>query len=380
MKNNILSARQYGIIAFLLAFVFKFSLLPGLISASAGRDLWLVVVIAVLIEAGLLSVTVRISALGGIDAVRERYGTVAYLILTVPLIGVFVLKCAVYMSEVNTFTTSYLFYNVSADSVAVVLAVAVMFLAVRAAKGIGRVAEIALWLVPIVVLIGAVFGKIKLQPSYVLPIAADGFSPIAGAFDKNLFWFFDYTPLMFFRLKTAEDEEERKTPGKVSFFKRYGPVVGGGLSAVLMIPALYIVFVMTYGNSGHLVGNAFSSLGSFNVVNTEIGSIDWPAIVLWLCFAVIVLAATVFGAGRAIESVKVPLPIGVIAFTALSLILTETVFYNSERAVGFASGAVRYALTAVAVAATAVTLILLEVRRPQGASVSVREVSDEKIV
>lgn len=378
MKNNILTARQYGILAFLLAFVFKFSLLPGRMSATAGRDMWLAITVAVLIEAGMLAATVRISALGGIEGVRERYGNAVYLLIAFPLVAVFVVKSAIYMSEVNTFTTSYLFYNVSADRVAVILTVCVIFLAARAAKGIGRVAEIALWLVPVVVLIGAVFGKMKLEPSYVLPVAADGIAPIAEAFDKNLFWFFDYTPLLFFRLKTNEEEGERRGKKRTSAFGRFAPVLGGALGAVIVIPALYAVFVMTYGMSGHLVGNAFSSLGSFNVVNTEIGSIDWPAIVLWLCFGVIVLAVTAFAAGRAAESVKAPLPIAVTVFAAVSLLLTEFLFYNSERTVRFAEGAVRYITTAVAVAATAITLALLEIASAKRASRVSAEAADEK--
>lgn len=388
MKNNILTARQYGILAFLLSFVFKFSLLPGLVAEAAGRDMWLVITAAVVIEAGMLAVIVRISALGGIEAIKERYGNVAYLTLAVPAIVLFTLKCAVYMSEVNTFTTSYLFYNVSADAVAAILTLAIAFLAVRAAKGIGRVAEIALWLVPVLILIGAVFGKIKVEPSYVLPVAADGIGPIASAFDRSLFWFFDYTPLLFFRLKTNESGEERKpeaaraargAAGKegLAALKKYAPVIGGALGAVLIIPALYAVFVMTYGMSGHLVGNAFSSLGSFNVVNTEIGSIDWPAIELWLCFAVIVLAIFAFSAGKAAQNVGLPLPVGVTVVAVAALILTETLFYNSERAVRFALSVWRYPLSAIAVALTAATLVLLEIRLKNREKLSETEVNDE---
>ena len=73
MKNNILTSRQYGILAFLLSFVFKFSLLPGLIAEVAGRDMWLVITSAVLIEAGMLAVIVRISALGGMEAVKDAF-------------------------------------------------------------------------------------------------------------------------------------------------------------------------------------------------------------------------------------------------------------------------------------------------------------------
>lgn len=389
MKNNILTSRQYGILAFLLSFVFKFSLLPGLIAEVAGRDMWLVITFAVLIEAGMLAVIVRISALGGMEAVKERYGTAVYLALALPAAMLFTVKCAVYMSEVNTFTTSYLFYNVSAEAAGVILAVAIVFLGVRAAKGIGRVAEIALWLIPILILIGAVFGKIKVEPSYVRPVAADGIGPIASAFDRSLFWFFDYTPLLFFRLKTNENVAERKrkssgaadaegsVKGALGSLKKYAPVIGGALGAVLIIPFLYAVFVMTYGMSGHLVGNAFSSLGSFNVVNTEIGSIDWPAIVLWLCFAVIVLSILVFAAGRTVESVGVPLPVAVTVAAAVALILAETLFFNSEKAMRFALSAARYPAAAIAVTVTAATLILLERRGKAVRSGIEAEVKDE---
>ena len=90
---------------------------------------------------------------------------------------------------------------------------------------------------------------------------------------------------------------------------------------------LYALYVMNYGQAGHLVDTAFSSLGAFNVVNTEIGSIDWPAITLWLSIAIVSLALKLFGAGKVLSSLKIKFPLGVALSSAVVVILGQ---YNQR--------------------------------------------------
>ena len=50
MINSYLTKRQYALIAFFIPFVFKFSVLPSVISLDAGRDIWITIFIIMLTE------------------------------------------------------------------------------------------------------------------------------------------------------------------------------------------------------------------------------------------------------------------------------------------------------------------------------------------
>ena len=112
MENSYITKRQYALLIFFIPFVFKFSVLPSILSLDAGRDIWLTMLLMMLTELAQLAVIVKIDKMGGLDAVRDRYGNVAYFALTVPIALVIVLKASVYTSETTSYANSYLFYKV----------------------------------------------------------------------------------------------------------------------------------------------------------------------------------------------------------------------------------------------------------------------------
>lgn len=355
MVNSSLTKRQYALIVFFIPFVFKFSVLPSVISLDAGRDIWLTILIVMLTEITQLAFIVKIDKMGGLDAIKEKYGAGVYLLLLAPLLVVLVLKASVYTSETTSYANSYLFYNITTKGVGVIVLLASAYVAIKGAKGLGRLIEQITWLVPIAIIIGLLFGKLQLKPTNLLPIGANGIFPIAKSFDHVLFWTLDFSPLLF--LKVSEDTA--LSPRKRSRF----PILPFlAILSLVFMTLLYALYVMNYGQAGHLVDTAFSSLGAFNVVNTEIGSIDWPAITLWLSIALVSLALKLFGAGKILASVKLPFPLGVAVSGLIVVILGQYVFYNLERAFNFATSIVRYFVIGVELLTPFIAYTLLDIK------------------
>ncbi len=355
MENSYLSKRQYALLAFFIPFVFKFSVLPSVISLYAGRDIWLTILMVMLVEITQLLFIVKIDKMGGMDAIKEKYGIGVYLLLSVPILIVLVLKASIYTSETTSYANSYLFYNITTKGVGVIVVLVSSYIAIKGAKGFGRLIEQITWLVPIAIIIGLLFGKLQLKPANVLPIGANGIVPIAKSFDHVLFWTLDFSPLLFMQVR----EDVTMPPRKRSKF----PILPflAVLSLVGMV-LLYALYVMNYGQAGHLVDTAFSSLGAFNVVNTEIGSIDWPAITLWLSIAIVSLALKLFGAGKVLSDLKIKFPLGVALSSAVVVILGQYAFYNLERAFEFATSVIRYFVIGVELMVPFIAFVLLDLK------------------
>ena len=346
MNNNALKKRQYALLAFFMPFVFKFVMLPALLQEYAGRDSWVAILFITILEFLQLAIIVAVDNSGGIKAVKEKYGKFLLFAVTVPLIFVAGSKLVVLGMEVINYATSYLFYNITGEKVTIVLFIAIFYVGVKRAKVLGRLADVMLWMLPVIALVGIFFGKVDLNENYVMPIMAEGIGGVAKGLDKYIMWTFDLTPLLFFERDKSEPE-------------RVPSVVVASISSIVFITGLYILYIMNYGGGGVLINNAFSSLGSFNVVNTEIGSIDWPTITVWLSMAVITLSAKTSAVGRICEEVGVKYELATFVFCLITCVVSVTLAYNPERAIGYATSAVRYVVVGLDVLVPIVLYILL---------------------
>ncbi len=355
MENSYITKHQYGLIILFIPFVFKFSVLPSVLSAISGRDVWITMLLIMATELVQLIFIVKIDKMGGLDSIKEKYGNVVYFALTVPIVLILLLKAGVYSAETNSYANSYLFYNLPTRGVGIIVILASSYIAIKGAKGIGRMMELLLWLVPVGIVIGALFGKLKLTPLYVLPIGADGFTPIVNGVDSALFWALDFSPLLFLKIREDTTLPHRKR-------SRFPWVPVCAIASFLFVSSLYLLYVMNYGEGGHLVDTAFSSLGAFNVVNTEIGSIDWPAITLWLSVAIVSLALKLFSIGKAVSSFKIKFPISVLLGALVVIILSQLAFYNLERAFDLALSIVRYVVFALELLIPMIAFVLLDLQ------------------
>lgn len=340
MGSDVVMERQYGILALFMALAFKVSMLPAVLFGVSGRDVWVTIGVFAVLELMSLCVIVGVEKLGGLEKIKRVCGKPLYCILLAPFLFNVVVKVSVYLAEVNAYVCSYMFYNIAEEGVCAVFMIFTVYCAARGAKCLARLSELTLWIVPVIIIVGVIFGRIDLEPESILPVLADGADPVWNALDKYLFWGFDLTPLLFFR---------RREEGGVPALKRsrvpWLPISGGVY--LVIIVGLYLVFVMNYGGGGGLVGFAFSSLGAFSMVNTEIGSLDWPAIMLWQTVSVIAVAVKIYAGARVAEEIKINRTVAVTAIGIICYILAITVFENTSESFAFATGAVRYVVTGI---------------------------------
>ena len=338
MKNS-LSPSQYAVTSIILMSVFKLSALPGMLAASSGRDIWISVSVMLAGEILTLAFIIPVSVRGGLMAVGEKYGNFVYSLIAVPVIAVSVIKILVYVADVNAFTSSYLFYNTSTDKVGIVFVIAAAYIATKGFKGIGRSVLVAVWFIPLILIIGLVFGKADLDFARLRPVAAS--EHLFRSLDSSLFWGFDLSPLMFCSLK--ESAERSKTATK----RIYISVFAAATAASAVIAFVYAAYIAVYGGATYISPHAFAALGSFNVVNTEIGSIDWPAVVTWLAFAALMISFSFAAVGEGAKTYGIKAPIAIIVAAVAVCVIGPLFFYNFEKAVEFAKTPIKYVVFGV---------------------------------
>ncbi len=354
MESEVVMERQYGMLALFMASAFKVSMLPAVLFDVSGRDVWITIAVFAVLEAMSLCVIVGIEKLGGISRIKEVYGKPVYVAMILPFLFNAVVKVGVYLVEVNAYVCSYLFYNIPAEGVSAVFMIFTVYCSARGAKCLARLSELTLWIVPVIIIVGVIFGRIDLEPQYLLPVLADGADPVWEALDKYLFWGFDLTPLLFFRIRKEERLPKRKKP-------RVPWIVIAVATYIVVIVGLYAVFVANYGEGGGLVGFAFSSLGAFSMVNTEIGSLDWPAIMLWLTVSVIAIAVKMYAGSRVAKEIGINSIFATVAIAIGAYVLAIFVFENTAQSFSFATGVIRYVVTGINLGIPAIVAVLLGV-------------------
>ena len=348
METKSLPVASYALTAAVLATVFKFSILPSLVSVRTGRDAWITIAVIAAMELITLVPVVFVSFNGGLQSVKEKYGLPVYLLISVPVSALAVTKTLIYISEVNSFCGSYLFYNVSTENLGIVFAAAAAFIAVTGIKGISRAATIAVWTIPLIFAVGWIFGESSADFSRLTPVGVTGIGGLSGGVDSALFFAFDLSPLMF--VSTGVHDEKRSP---LNVFA----VMGLIYAAVILF---FAAFTAVFGEAYYLSPHAFAGMGSFNVVNTEIGAVDWPAIVAWLSFALIQISFQIWSVSAAFSYIIKPqITSAVVAAIAAS---GGFIFKNLEFAINFAESAVKYVSAAVAAISAAAAAILIKIK------------------
>lgn len=359
MKNS-LSPSQYAVTSIILMSVFKLSALPGMLAASSGRDIWISVSVMLAGEILTLAFIVPVSVRGGLKVVSEKYGNFVYSLIAVPVIAVSVIKILVYVADVNAFTSSYLFYNISTDKVGIVFVIAAAYIATKGFKGIGRSALVAVWFIPLILIIGLLFGIADLDFARLRPVAASDAEHLFRSLDSSMFWGFDLSPLMFCSLKESAERSETATK------KIYISVFAAVTAASAVIAFVYAAYIAVYGGATYISPHAFAALGSFNVVNTEIGSIDWPAVVTWLAFAVLMISFSFAAVGEGAKTYGIKAPIAISVAAVAVCVIGPLFFYNFEKAVEFAKTPIKYVVFGINILLPPAAFILVMRKSARG--------------
>ncbi len=339
---NDVNGKQLSVMIFFIPLIFKMSMLPSYLHRTSGVDGYIIVGLFALAEFLQLWAVLFVCERGGMNGIRERYGNVVYLLLSCPLLLVIGVKSILFVTEIVNYLTTFLFYNVIDAPIVLSLLLVCFYFATKGARSIARIFELTLWLLPVILLMGLIFGETTLQGEYLLSVFAGGGSSILTAIGKYLVYTFDFSPLLFCNIKV-----KRKIG--IGIFS---------LFSILVTMGCYMLFYCRYGRASYLMGCAFARLASFDTVITEVGSLDWISCILWVTTAILNLSLKLNAVAEISTGFRLKRHWGVGLFTLLLAFLLLKVWVNVDKAFTMASSGIQYVVFGIEVALPFIMIIL----------------------
>lgn len=297
---------QFAILAFISSVCFKIVMLPQYLSATAGRNAWLVMLTLVLVDGVALACVYAVVTRTDIRALPAPV-PLKRLLMVVVGVTCFA-KLVLFTSETTAYCSTTLFDEGLWRLILAGLIPALTYLTVKGGNVLARTAQIIIWFVAIVVVFNLIFAQEAGSIKNILPISYD--KRVLLSCDKYLAWFGDFSPLLFFSVSGCK--KKNIMPVLISYIFVFVSTVG-----------LTIAFTSVYGGGGVLVANAFNKLAIFNKLSTLIGTVDFTVVCAWLMIAIVKLAllsmAVVesicsFAGNRKAVSVAVCIALGVLTF------------------------------------------------------------------
>lgn len=344
---NYLTKKQLSIIIFFIPLVFKMAMLPALFYKESGTDSYIGIALITAVEFLQMWLVLFIASKGGMHGIKQLYGKNAVRLVSLPLLFVMGTKSIVFLTEIYTYVCDFLFYNISATPIIVALLIVVFYLALKGAKAIGRIFELSIWIVPLIVLVGVLFGKVTLRAEYLTPLFTDGAGKMFSGIDTYLIYTFDFSPLLFFRIEP----------------RKHLRVAVSAVACILVVTGCYMVLIASYGRATFLVNDAFARLASFNTVVSEIGSLDWPSALLWLTTSVGNLALKLAAMGQILKYFNIKRSIGLGGVCLALGILLLFVFTGFKDVLSIVRSPVRYAVIGIEIAVPIIMLVLYAIKQ-----------------
>jgi hypothetical protein len=300
----------------------------------------------VLVEYLQLAVVLAVCDKGGLEGIKEKYGAGVYCAISIPLLFVIFIKMIIFLQETAFYICSFLFYNISEISIILALLLTCFYLGIKGARTIGRGYEVCIWIIPIIAIFGIAFGKIDLEEIYLTPIFEAGANTYISAIGKYLVYMFDFSPLLFVKIKTA----------------RPASLVVSSLLATICVSGCYALFIATYGNAAGQANCAFARLATFNTVESEIGSLDWPSTLLWITTGVLSLSLKMNAVEHTFNAMKIK-KFGSAAFCiALAIVLIFKITTIID-AINATTNGVQYAVFGVEMTIPIIALCLISAKK-----------------
>ncbi len=300
MKSNVadvqlqerrkLSYGEGALLAVVLVIATKFCTLPSVLAGAAGsKALW---VAATLTAAELCAVffAVKTARAGGVPSLPLPRGVKVGIYAFFALF--FTLKLAAFARELSTYYALSLFENVPVLPIMVLLLFACALLARKGYTAMGRMMEVFAWLFAFVFLFAIIFTRTEGDLFNALGMFSPDFSGFGKGLLGGLAWYGDAAAICFFDLRGKEGVTDpsanKKTKFKIAF--------AAASFSFLMIALFFAVFTASYGDAAKMTDYAFIKLSAFKANTDELGSADWPVIILWSVVTTLYLTVVLISA------------------------------------------------------------------------------------
>lgn len=291
-----LTKRQAIFLTLICLLASKVQRLPSLVSVSMGRHGFLVFLVMGGIDIVMLLVCLLFNKLAGR---QTTYGVLKktggqWLAKTIYLgLAVYYFFNAILPYEaVHDLFGNILFDELSWGLYSLVLVFAVLFIASRGLKNLGRLSEIFFMLIVLSFATLLVFGASTTDFHRSLPLTDISGSALLGTCFQYNVWFGDFLVIYMFVGRMKEDD------GKLGW-----PVILSFAVATIVLAFTYMVFYGLYDNLSGEQNSLISSISQFALLDLDIGRIDW-FFVLFFQFSTLISASTyIFLSARALAEV-----------------------------------------------------------------------------
>ncbi|MDD4839914.1 MAG: GerAB/ArcD/ProY family transporter [Clostridia bacterium] len=283
MKNNILQKneiynRQFAVLIFFSALIFKLSRLPRLVSVTIGNMVLMVELVLCIIDILLFILIYYYISINGFE-LSQKNCPIALKILLVLLLIIFTGKFILYYSSGATFIISSLFRSIAPYIIIVTFILPIFYLAYKGIVSIARTAEIFFILVIALLFFDYTFLHGEMDFDRLKPL----FTMSVGDFTVNMnsfgLWIGDLLPFLFIKMKKH----------KFPYVALAVPVTYGFI--ILNI----IISIAIFGGALFLIENILVIIPTFNEFASTLGKLEWAGLIPWFIMIVIYLSCLLWG-------------------------------------------------------------------------------------
>ncbi len=264
---------QVAVLAFMASVTFKVLMLPRYFAGECGRQAWFAMAIMIALDIAVFAFVYKIACAGGIRSLDISLAVKNGALVVI--VAGSLLKAVLFCSECIGYTATTLFDEGLWRLVLAGFIPAIAYVAYKGFNVMARVAQIAIWLVAAVIVLSILLADFQGEADAVLPFMPS--ARVATSCDRYLFWFGDFTPLMFCSV-TAD------------FRKKHVPVLISLAFIFVFTVGFVLAFNSVYGGGSTLISYAFGKLAIFNKLSRLLGALDFPVVCVWLLMATVKLS------------------------------------------------------------------------------------------
>ena len=274
-KHLSVKPSQIGLIMLTVITGSKFLSVPASVAAFAGRDGWLSMIILFALDLLVLvcllwSVRLNTNDKNLNDILENCLSPVGARIIYALLFLFSTIRQLDLMSATQKVFSATLTLRTNWPGFALPLIALSVFVVILGFRSLARVAEFIAGWVFFAAVAMLLFSLSKTDFTELLPILANGFTPVGtGALNHTFF----FTDSLFIIFLLSRIKKERK------MFR--SPITAFLIGAVITI-LLYVVFYALFGDIAWLQDSAMPKVSQFNTTLTSNGRLDWLTVVIWL--------------------------------------------------------------------------------------------------
>ena len=276
------SYAEGALLGVVLVIATKFCTLPSVLAGLAkSKAVWAAAILTS-VEFSTAFFSLKTARRGGLQALSLPNGVKVGFYLFFLLF--FAFKLAAFTREISTYYALSLFENAPVLPIGILLLAACSLLSSKGYAAVGRMMEIFVWLFVFVFLFVVIFTRTEGNLFNALAIVNPDCSGLGKGVFGGLGWFGDTAVLSLLDLSGVQTASQKETnlPTPMERNKAKRRIAfAAALFCFLTIVIFYAVFTSVYGNAAKMTDYAFIKLSAFKANTDELGSADWPVIVLW---------------------------------------------------------------------------------------------------